>query len=149
MRIFARRQPGALPRVRPQVVLIGNSCPLAAAPDRAYVIRMLGRVLFAVVCLIIATGLLLPIYPADVDVASPGGADAQDMLITDAGPTGCRGCATAAARVVTRCLADAPASAAAVPAGTCVRLTVYLVVRPLPAPGPAGPQLLPPKIPTI
>jgi hypothetical protein len=111
---------------------------------------MLGRALFAVVCLVIAAGLLLPVYPADLKVASRGVADARDMLITDdAGAADCAHCATAAARVVTRCLADAPAAATA-QAEACVRLTVYLVVRPLPAPGPAvGPQLLAPKLPTI
>ncbi len=96
---------------------------------------MLGRVLFAVVCLIIAAGLLLPIYPAELEVARPVAAGAQDMLITDAGAPGC--------------LVEATARAA-VPADACIRLTVYLVVAPLPAPGPAGePQLLPPKLPTI
>jgi hypothetical protein len=82
-------------------------------------------------------------------VASRGVADGRDMLITDAGAVDCAHCATAAAQVVTRCLADAPAAATGA-AGACVRLTVYLVVRPLPAPGPAlGPQLLAPKLPTI
>ncbi len=56
---------------------------------------MLGRVLFAVVCLIIATGLLLPIYPAEVATA-PGVAGGQDMLIADSGAPGCRDCASAA-----------------------------------------------------
>jgi hypothetical protein len=110
---------------------------------------MLGRVLFALVCLIIATGLLLPIYPAEVEVATPGVADAQDMLVADAGAAACRNCPTVAARLVGRCLTRAP-SAAAGPTRACVHLTVYLVVRPLPVPGrPGEPQLLPPKLPTI
>ena len=40
---------------------------------------MLGRALFAVVCLIIAAGLVLPIYPAELEVARPVAAGAQDI----------------------------------------------------------------------
>ncbi len=112
---------------------------------------MLGRVLFAVVCLTIATGLLLPIYPAEV--ASPRLAAAQDMLIADTGASGCRDCASAAA-LGAPCPAACPCGHAllgpSVPTRACLHLTVYLVVRPLPVSGrPSEPQLLPPKLPTI
>ncbi len=112
---------------------------------------MLGRVLFAVVCLIIGTGLLLPIYPAEV--AAPERADAQNMLIADSAAPGCRDCTSAASgggRCLAGCLCGTSGRAATAPARACLRLTVYLIVRPLPASGPSSePQLLAPKLPTI
>jgi hypothetical protein len=131
--------------------VIGSAPPLASSPDHPYVELMLGRVLFVLVCLIIATGLLLPVYPAEV--ATPKVASAQDMLVADIGTPGCRDCASAA-RVGAPCQAGCPCGRAAPatgdPARACLHLTVYLIVRPLPASGPRSePQLLAPKLPTI
>jgi hypothetical protein len=112
---------------------------------------MLGRVLFTVVCLVIGTGLLLPIYPAEV--AAPGRADAQGMLIADSAASGCRDCTPAASeegRCLAGCVCGHALLGATAPARACLRLTVYLIVRPLPVSGrPSEPQLLPPKLPTI
>jgi hypothetical protein len=107
---------------------------------------MLGRALFALVCLIIAAGLLLPVYPGE-DVA-PRSADARDIVIADTAP-GCGVCGPAAvASGSGPCERASPAAAAA--PKDCVNLTVYLILRPLPKAGQAGdPQLLTPKLKNI
>jgi hypothetical protein len=107
---------------------------------------MLGRALFALVCVIIATGLLLPVYPTEV--ATPGSANGRDMLISDSASPGCAHCGAAAANAAMHCGRGSPGAATTHKA--CIHLTVYLVVRPLPVAGdPGDPQLLPPKLPTI
>ena len=107
---------------------------------------MLGRLLFALVCVIIATGLLLPVYP--MEVATPGTADAEDMLVADTAAPACGGCGSAVASAGVPCDHAAPAPAAAREA--CLHLTVYLIIRPLPATGqPGDPKLLRPRLPTI
>ncbi len=107
---------------------------------------MLGRVLFALVCLIIATGLLLPVYPTEV--AAPGTVGARDMLIADAAAAGCGDCQSAATGGGVRCDPALPGAAAARP--PCLHLTVYLIIRPLPATvQPGDPRLLRPRLPTI
>jgi hypothetical protein len=103
---------------------------------------MMGRALFALVCLIIAAGLLLPVYPGEV--AAPRSADARDIVIAD---TAARGAAAIASGSGT--CEPAPPAVAAAPKD-CVNLTVYLILRPLPKAGQAGdPQLLAPKLKTI
>jgi hypothetical protein len=108
---------------------------------------MLGRALFALVCLIIAAGLLLPVYPAEVD--TPRSADARDIVIADTAAPGCGVCGPAAvASGSGPCERALPAAAAA--PKDCLNLTVYLILRPLPKAGQAGdPQLLAPKLKTI
>ena len=96
---------------------------------------MLGRVLFAFVWLIIAAGLVLPLYPPDV--ATPGTpAAATALLVADTTTSGCQADAEdAGCHSACRCgPALSPAAAAPEP---CVRLTVYLVIRPLPEKPPA------------
>jgi hypothetical protein len=105
---------------------------------------MLGRVLFAVVCVIIATGLLLPVYPTEV--AMPGTADARDMLVAGTRASACGDCDQAAASGRVAC--DRALQVAA--RKDCLHLTVYLIIRPLPLQErPGEPQLLRPRIPTI
>jgi hypothetical protein len=108
---------------------------------------MLGRVLFALVCLIIATGILLPIYPTEVE--APGVASARDMMAADTAVTGCGDCKPTAAsqRVLAVCGHTRPIAAA--PERACLHLTVYVLVRPLPLNGRPGFQLVLPKLPTI
>jgi hypothetical protein len=107
---------------------------------------MLGRILFAIVCLIIATGLLLPIYPTEV--AAPGVVAARDMVVAGTGTAGCQACGPAAARAGEVCHRPLPTAAHA--AKGCLHLTVYVIVRRLPGEARAGePQLLPPKLPII
>ena len=100
---------------------------------------MLGRALFTLVWLIIAAGLALPLYPADV--ATPGApAAASALLVADTTASGCpdlfedAGCGSTCP--------CAPALAAAAAAEPCVGLTVYLVVRPLPSDPSLPPQQL-------
>jgi hypothetical protein len=103
---------------------------------------MLGRALFALVCLIIAAGLLLPEYPGEV--AAPRSSDARDSVIADAAARG-------SAAIISgggTCERASPAAAAA--PKDCLNLTLYLILRPLPKAGQAGdPQLLAPKLKTI
>jgi hypothetical protein len=108
---------------------------------------MLGRVLFALVCVVIATGILLPIYPTEV--AAPGVASARDMMLADAAAAGCRDCKPAAASLRALAVCGHAGPIAAGPGKACLHLTVYVVVRPLPLTGRPGLQLLLPKLPTI
>jgi hypothetical protein len=107
---------------------------------------MLGRTLFAVVCLIIATGLLWPVYPTEL--AFPASAAARDMLIADTAASACGQCGPAAVIGERPCPPGPPAAAEA--DKHCFDLTVYLILRPLPAKEqPGDPQLLPPRLRTI
>jgi hypothetical protein len=108
---------------------------------------MFGRVLFALVWLIIAAGVALPLYPPDV--ATPGApAAASAVLVADTMTASCRGRVEGADSRSTCPCAQALATAPAAPE-PCVSLTVYVIVRPLPS-GPAfTPQPPPPKLPAI
>jgi len=108
---------------------------------------MFGRVLFALVWLIIAAGVALPLYPPDV--ATPGApAAASALLVADTMTSGCEDHAEDADCRATCPCGQTLATASAAPEA-CVSLTVYLVVRPLPS-GPAfTPQPPPPKLPAI
>jgi hypothetical protein len=87
---------------------------------------MLGRALFALVWLIIAAGVLLPLFPAEV--AAPGLSEGR---IAEALDPGCERCAVADANDgvcrSSRWLRTAPAAAEA-----CLRLRLRLVVEPVP-----------------
>jgi hypothetical protein len=96
---------------------------------------MLGRVLFALVWLIITAGLVLPMYPPDVATPRPPAA-ATAPLVADTTTSGCE----TDAQVL--------ASPSAAPEA-CVCLTVHLVVRPLPSAPSFTPQPAPPKLPAI
>ena len=112
---------------------------------------MLGRVLFAFVWLIIAAGLVLPLYPSDR--AAPDVAAAESaLLIADATAPGCEACPTAAgmgAGCNSACACWQPLPAAAASPTTCFSLTVYVIARPLPSATSSSPQPLPPKPPAI
>jgi hypothetical protein len=70
------------------------------------------------------------------------------MLVAGTPASGCQGCRPTAASSRAFCRQALPA--AAHPAKACLHLTVYVIVRSLPATGrPGEPQLLPPKLPTI
>ena len=91
---------------------------------------MFGRALFSLVCLIIAAGMLLPVYPGDVE--TPGSASADPAhLIADLVASDCWDCAPADAKVV-RCRVDCvcdrslPTSSGSPEAS--LRLTVNLIV---------------------
>jgi hypothetical protein len=109
---------------------------------------MLGRALFAVVWLIIAAGLLLPLYPAEVSV--PGSATGEVAAsLADAMDAGCGPCPAAAAggeacRRRGGGLAGAPAALKA-----CSRLTLHQVVQPIPAHRAAEPAAPLPKLPEV
>jgi hypothetical protein len=70
---------------------------------------MLGRALFSLVCLIIAAGVLLPVYPAHVETRDSASADPA-YLIADLVASECRECKTADARAadakIVRCRVD-------------------------------------------
>jgi hypothetical protein len=108
---------------------------------------MLGRALFAFVWLIIAAGLLLPLFPAEV--AAPGLADARiAATLAEAVDPGCERCAVADADAGAcrsgRWLRTAPAAAEA-----CLRLRLRLVVEPVPPDRPpetVGPLSMLPTI---
>jgi hypothetical protein len=84
---------------------------------------MLGRALFSLVCLIIAAGVLLPVYPSRVETQDSASADPA-LLIADLVASECRDCAPVAAKVV-RCRA-LPTSSDAPEAS--LSLTVHLIV---------------------
>jgi hypothetical protein len=108
---------------------------------------MLGRVLFALVWLIIAAGVALPLRPSDV--ATPGQpATATALLVADTMTSGCEDHAEDADCRATCPCGQALAIASAAPEA-CVSLTVYLVVRPLPSAPPFTPRPPPPKLPAI
>ena len=108
---------------------------------------MLGRVLFALVLLIIAAGVTLPLYPLDVATPRPPAA-ATALLVADTPTSGCPH-----HDEDVDCRSTCPcgqALATASPAReACVSLTVYLVVRPLPLAPSVTPQPPPPKLPAI
>ena len=87
---------------------------------------MLGRALFALVCLIIAAGLALPMYPPDVARPGPPAAGSA-LLAADTTTSGCENDVDGAGCRSTQAASAAP----------CVSLTVYLIVRPLPEKPPA------------
>jgi hypothetical protein len=75
-------------------------------PQTCYDWGMLGRALFSLVCLIIAAGVLLPMYSSDVE--APGAASADPAIVlADLVASDCRDCAPDAAKVV-RCRIDCP-----------------------------------------
>lgn len=106
---------------------------------------MTGRVLFALVWLIIAAGVALPLYPRDIPelvaaAADPvqlvAGTDAfgcEDCVVPDAGPARCK----------SDCGCGEAVPALFVPLERPVRLIIGVTVRHDPAGRPVAPQLLP------
>jgi hypothetical protein len=91
---------------------------------------MLGRALFSLVCLIIAAGALLPMYPSDVE--APGSASADPaLLIADVVASDCGNCAPADAKVIrcrVDCLCDRSLPASSDTPEVYLRLSVHLIV---------------------
>ena len=111
---------------------------------------MFGRVLFALVWLIIAAGVALPLYPRDVpestvavatgpvQLVAAAGAGCEDCPVSDAGRTDCGpNCP---------CLETRPA--VFVPLEEPLGLTISVTERLLPPRRP-GPPVLPAKLPAI
>jgi hypothetical protein len=112
---------------------------------------MFGRVLFALVWLIIAAGVALPLYPRDVPTSTvavttdpvqlAAGSDAfacEDCPVTDGGQADCR----------SGCPCGEALPAVFVPLEEPVTFTLAVTVRPLPS-RLSEPQPLPPKLPAI
>ncbi|HSA79495.1 MAG TPA: hypothetical protein VLE23_01650 [Geminicoccaceae bacterium] len=108
---------------------------------------MVGRVLFALVLLIIAAGVALPLYPTDVPAPAPPAA-ATALLVADTVPSGCVNDAKDAGCRSTCPCGQALATPSAAPE-TCICLAVYLVVRPASSGPSLTPQPPPPKLPAI
>ena len=111
---------------------------------------MLGLTLFALVWLIIAAGLLLPLYPADEEAAgliAVGGVEPASGVVA----ASCEGCEPAASvdGCGKSCPCQHPLPAAPAAPGACLSSTVYLVVQHPPAGRPHEPRPQPPKLPTI
>lgn len=110
---------------------------------------MLGRVLFALVWLVIAAGLLLPLYPSDVAAPRSAAVDpvlpatgsrtaaCEDCPVTDAGSTDCESDC--------RCGRLRPAALVAVEDLSGVRV-ILLIQAPAGAPSEEQPL---PKLPAI
>jgi hypothetical protein len=112
---------------------------------------MFGRALFALVWLIIAAGVLLPIYPREAETPSFVAAD-RAMLTTDLAVAECRDCPVAQGdRGDCRfeCPCDRVQPAAFVPGEDAFRPSVVLVIRPLPSGRSAEILLFPPTLPAI
>jgi hypothetical protein len=106
---------------------------------------MLARLLFATVWLLIAAGVVLPLFPLDVAAPRLTAADGT-MPFAQAMATGCEGCTTAA-EASRACSRRRGVGAAA--AGVCVSLRVQMVVHPAPADPPAPPASPPLKLPAV
>jgi hypothetical protein len=107
---------------------------------------MFGRVLFAVVCLIIAASVVLPLYPPEVERASALVAD-QILPVAQPGATGCEDCAVPDLGGSGCPCPQLRAAAASVE--DALSLTGFMIVHPQPSRLRSGPQPPPPKLPAI
>src|SRR5918994_4869926 len=112
---------------------------------------MFGRVLFALVCLIIAAGAALPLYPRDVPTSTVAVTTGPVQLVAGTGVFGCEDCPVPGAgradcRPACPCAETVPA--VFVPLEEPVSLTVVVTETSLPSRLP-GTQPLPPKLPAI
>lgn len=107
---------------------------------------MLGRVLFAVVWLVIAAGLAVPLYPSDVGAGRSAARDPV-LLAADSVTAACENCPIADDGSQSHC-----------PCGHVLRvafvavdddLSVILIIRPQPSELPSERQALRPKLPAI
>jgi len=109
---------------------------------------MIGRALFALVWLIIAAGLLLPLYPADV--SAPGSSVGEvAALLADTIDAGCGPCPAAAAGGEACARSGGGWAAAPAALKACSRLTLHLVVQPGPADRAAEPARPLPRLPEV
>ena len=113
---------------------------------------MTGRILFALVWVIIAAGVALPLYPRDIPelmvavaadpvqlVAATDTSGCEDCVVPDAGPARCK----------SDCGCGEAMPALFVPLEHRVRLIIGVTVRHEPSGRPAAPQLLFSKLPAI
>jgi hypothetical protein len=111
---------------------------------------MLGRVLFALVWVVIAAGLVLPLYPSGVEAPMSAAADPV-LLAADAATAGCEDCPIgddgSADQSDGPCAHLLPAVLVAVSDSS--GLSVILVIRSQPSGLPFEWQTLPPKLPAI
>jgi hypothetical protein len=111
---------------------------------------MLGRVLFALVWVVIAAGLVLPLYPSGVEAPMSAAADPV-LLAADAATAACEDCPIAddgsADQSDGPCAHLLPAILVAV--GDSSGLSVILVIRSQPSGLPFERQAVPPKLPAI
>jgi hypothetical protein len=111
---------------------------------------MLGRVLFALVWVVIAAGLALPLYPSGVEAPMSAVADPV-LLPADAAMAGREDCPIAHDGSADR--SDGPCAhlvpAIVVTVGDSSGLSVILVIRSQPSELPFERQALPPKLPAI
>lgn len=113
---------------------------------------MLGRVLFAFVWLIIAAGLVLPLYPRDVVTSVVTAADDQVQPVAGSDLFGCEDCVVAddgALDCLPDCFCGHVLPTATRSVENAFNLTLFIVVHPEPPGLPSGPQPLPPKLPAI
>ena len=109
---------------------------------------MLGRALFALVWLIIAAGVLLPLYPSDV--SAPGSAVGEFAeLLADTSDASCGTCPAAATRSAGCGRSGGGVTSAPAVLAACSQLTIHLVVQPGPANGAAGPTAPLPSLPEV
>jgi hypothetical protein len=112
---------------------------------------MFGRVLFALVWLIIAAGVALPLYPRDVPTSRVAVTADPVQLVAGTAAFGCEDCPVADAGRAD-CRADCPCGealpAAFVPLEEPVSRTIAVTEQSLPSRLP-GPQPLPPRLPAI
>ena len=112
---------------------------------------MFGRVLFALVWLIIAAGVALPLYPRDVSTSTVAVTSDPVQLVAGTDVFGCEDCPLADAGRAD-CRSDCPCGEALpavfVPLEERVSVTITVTERSLPSRLPE-PQPLPPKLPAI
>jgi hypothetical protein len=112
---------------------------------------MFGRVLFALVWLIIAAGVALPLYPRDVPTSTVAVTSGPVQLVAGTAAFGCEDCPVADAdRADCRsgCPCGEALPAVFVPLEEPVGLTIAVTEPSLPSRLPE-PQPLPPKLPAI
>ena len=112
---------------------------------------MYGRVLFAVVWLIIAAGVALPLYPRDHPKAIIGVTTGPLQLVAGTNAFGCEDCPvadTAGSNCRTDCPCDKAVPAVFVPLEGPVSITITVTERVLPPRLPQS-QPLPVKLPAI
>ena len=112
---------------------------------------MMGRALLTAVGLIIAAGLLLPVYAPDSAGPGPAPSDVA-LLVAAAVPADCPDCAPAAAGEAA-CQPTCPCAHLLTTADEAAENSggeiVYLVVQPRPSDRMSGPRPLPPKLPAV
>src|SRR5262245_43001947 len=107
---------------------------------------MTGRVLFALVWVIIAAGVALPLYPRDIPESVAVAAADPVQLVAGTDTFGCEDCVVPDSGRA-RCKSDCPCGEAVpamfVPLKHQVRLTIGVILPIVPSSSPNAPHLLP------